>query len=278
MELRGLLVELEVRRLSALEAIWLGIVQGLTEFFPVSSSGHLVIFQTLLGVEEEGGLLFEIAVHVATLVAIVVYYRQRIWGLIVGALTRDPASWVYIGQLAVATLPAVAVGLFARDAVEHLFGRPVWVAAALILTGMILWTTRWTVSRAVATQPGWGLALVVGCAQAFAIVPGISRSGTTVAMALALGLAPLAAAEFSFLLGTVAIAGAAVLMLPDLATATPEQLGNLTLGSAAALISGMIAIWAFVRMLERQAFYLFAWYAWGAGAAFGLYLWLRSGG
>ena len=108
-------------------------------------------------------------------------------------------------------------------------------------------------------------------------MPGISRSGATVAMALAFGLAPVAAAEFSFLLGTVAIAGAAVLMLPDLMAATPDQLGHLTLGSVAALVSGLVAIWAFVRMLERQVFHLFAWYAWAAGAAFGLYLWLQAG-
>ena len=263
--------------MSGLEAIWLGLVQGLTEFFPVSSSGHLVIFQTLLGIRSEGGLLFEISVHVATLVAIVVFYRERIGGLIRGTLAADPDSLLYVGQLAAATLPAVAVGLFARDAVEEVFASPGWVAAALILTGFILWTTRWTVSRAHALRPTWGLAIGVGIAQALAIAPGISRSGTTVAVALALGLAPRVAAEFSFLLGTVAIAGAAVLMLPDLATASSGQLGNLALGSAAALLSGLVAIWAFVRMLDRQAFYLFAWYAWAVGLAFGIYLWVQPG-
>lgn len=260
--------------MTALEAIWLGIVQGLTEFFPVSSSGHLAIFQTLLGVADEG-LLFEIAVHVATLVAIVIYYRQRIWGLVRGSLGGDRASLIYTGQLALATLPAVAVGFFARGAVAQIFERPGWVAGALMVTGAILWTTRWTAPRARAPGLSWTWAFWIGCAQALAIVPGISRSGATVAMALALGLAPLAAAEFSFLLGTFAIAGAAVLMLPDLMVATPEQLGDLTLGSVAALVSGIVAIWAFVRMLERQAFHLFAWYAWAVGGAFGLYLWLR---
>ena len=97
--------------MSGLEAIWLGLVQGLTEFFPVSSSGHLVIFQTLLGIRSEGGLLFEISVHVATLVAIVVFYRERIGGLIRGTLAADPDSLLYVGQLAVATLPAVAAAL-----------------------------------------------------------------------------------------------------------------------------------------------------------------------
>ena len=261
--------------MSGLEAIWLGLVQGLTEFFPVSSSGHLVLFQTLLGIRGEGGLLFELAVHVATLVAIVVFYRQRIGELIRGTLSADPDSLLYVAQLGVATLPAVAVGLLARDAVEEVFASPGWVAGALVLTGFILWTTRWTVKRAHNLHPTWLLAIGVGIAQALAIAPGISRSGTTVAAALALGLAPRAAAEFSFLLGTIAISGAAVLMLPDLAGASSAQLGNLALGSAAALVSGLVAIWAFVRMLDRQAFYLFAWYAWAVGLAFGAYLWFQ---
>jgi undecaprenyl-diphosphatase len=263
--------------MSGLEAIWLGLVQGVTEFFPVSSSGHLVLFQTLLGIRGEGGLLFEIGVHVATLVAIVVFYRQRIAELIRGTVSLDPESLLYVAQLGVATLPAVAVGLLAKDVVEEVFVSPGWVAGALVLTGFILWTTRWTVSRAHALHPTWVLAIGVGLAQALAIAPGISRSGTTVAAALALGLAPRAAAEFSFLLGTVAISGAAVLMLPDLAGASSAQLGNLALGSAAALLSGLVAIWAFVRMLDRQAFYLFAWYAWAVGLAFGVYLWLQPG-
>ena len=262
--------------MNSLEAIWLGIVQGLTEFFPVSSSGHLVIFQTLLGISRGEGLLFEIAVHVATLVAIVFYYRQRVGDLIRGTLAREAASLIYVGQLGLATLPAVAVGLFARDAVERLFDRPAWVALALAVTGVLLWTTRWTSPRARAVRPTWIMALGVGCAQAFAIVPGISRSGATVVAALAFGLMPLAAAEFSFLLGSIAIAGAAVLMLPEVAAASPEQLGDLTLGSLSALVSGMLAIWIFVRMLERQVFHLFAWYAWAMASAFGLYLWFRT--
>jgi undecaprenyl-diphosphatase len=260
---------------SVLEAFVLGIVQGLTEFFPVSSSGHLVIFKQLLGVDVEAGLLFEIAVHVATLVAIAIYYRQRIANLVVGALAREGAAWTYIGKLALGTVPAVLVGLFARDFVERQFANPLVVGVALLVTGAILWTTRRTVRTAHATDPTWRVALLVGCAQAFAILPGISRSGTTVAAALALGLAPAAAAEFSFLLGIVAIAGAAVLMLPDVASASPETLVHLGVGAAAALVSGVAAIALFVRMLQRQTFHLFAWYAWAVGAAF--LLWIQLG-
>jgi len=120
--------------LSGLEAFLLGIVQGLTEFFPVSSSGHLVIFKTLLGVDVEAGLVFEIALHVATLVAIAIFYRRRIVQLIAGAATGAGSAWTYIGKLCVGTLPAVGVGLFGRAWVEQQFASPKVVGVALAWT------------------------------------------------------------------------------------------------------------------------------------------------
>lgn len=263
--------------MSELEALLLGLVQGLTEFFPVSSSGHLVMLQSLLGVEEEGGLLFEIAVHVATLIAIVIFYRRRILELIKGVFARQWASIEYVAKLAVGTLPAVAVGLLAKDFIEEQFANPVVVGVALIVTGTFLWTTRSTLAKASLQEPTWLAALLIGCAQAFAILPGISRSGSTVAAALALGIAAAPAAEFSFLLGIIAIAGAAVLMLPDLAGASSDMLGNLAIGGAAALVSGIAAISLFVRMLKNQTFHHFAWYAWAVGGLFLVWLW-RGGG
>jgi len=260
---------------SQLEALWLGIVQGLTEFLPVSSSGHLVIFQTLLGVEGEGGLLFEIAVHVATLVAIVIFFHRRILELVVGAAKRDLAAWRYIGKLALGTVPAVLFALLAKSTLDELLVSPIVAGCGLLVTGGILWTTRTTLPRAELEEPSWEAALLIGVAQALAILPGVSRSGSTVAAALALGVAPAAAAEFSFLLGIVAIAGAAVLALPDLAEASPEMLAVLATGCSAALASGIVAIWLFVLLLRRQSFHYFAWYTWGAGALF--LVWLALG-
>ena len=259
--------------MSAFEAFWLGIVQGLTEFFPVSSSGHLVIFRSLFGIESPGGLLFEIAVHVATLLAIVIYYRSRIASITLGVLRGHRDAVRYAGLLVLGTLPAAAVGLLARDFIVRQFQDPVFTGAALLVTGGILWTTRKTapggrVSSSGSSPLDWRVAVLVGCGQALAILPGISRSGTTVAVALALGLAPVAAAEFSFLLGIIAIAGAAVLTLPELAAADPEQLSSLVYGGGAALAAGLAALWAFVRMLEGGRFYLFAGYAWGVGGLF----------
>ena len=130
--------------MSEFEAFLLGIVQGLTEFLPVSSSGHLVIFESLLGVEGSADLLFEVALHVATLVAIAIFYREKIASLLTGAFRRDPAAWRYAGKLCAATLPAVVVALLFRDAIERAFAAPELVALCLFVTGGILLTTRRT--------------------------------------------------------------------------------------------------------------------------------------
>jgi len=260
---------------SELEALWLGIVQGLTEFLPVSSSGHLVLFDTLFGTDGEGGLVFEIAVHVATLFAVVLFYRTRIFELAWGALRGDADAWRYVGKLLVGTIPAGTIGLLARDSIEEIFAAP-WVAGGcLIATGCIVWSTRGRLEAASGEEPSWSAALWIGCAQALALLPGISRSGSTVAAALTLGVAPVAAAEFSFLLGVIAVSGAAILTLPEIAEAPPDLIVSVMLGGAAALLSGLAALWMFVRMLRTHTFYVFAYYAWAVGAAFLLFLGLR---
>lgn len=261
--------------LDAIEAVILGLVQGLTEFFPVSSSGHLAMMQALFGGRESVGLLFEVGVHVATLFAIAFFYRARIAELARGCLAGEAEALAYAGKLAVATLPVVVVGLFGREVIEDQFSQPARAGSALLVTGVIVMSTRWTGPRAKKTDLSWGAAFLIGVAQAFAILPGISRSGSTVAAALALGIAPRVAAEFAFLLGIVAITGAAALMLPDLQQAAPGTLGDLALGGGAAFVSGLVAIGLFVRMLDRQTFHHWAWYCWGAGASF---LWWTLGG
>lgn len=254
--------------MDAIEAALLGVVQGLTEFFPVSSSGHLALFQALFGGRNGGALLFEVGVHVATLVAIVAFYRVRIAQLLTGALAGDPASLRYVGMLVFASIPSLVVGLTAKHWIESQFSNPMLVGCALLVTGCIVFSTRWTAPLAHAAGPGWAAALAIGVAQAFAILPGISRSGSTVAVALALGVAPRIAAEFSFLLGIIAISGAALLMLPDLSQAEGSALVNLGVGGLTALVSGIIAIWLFVRMLDRSLFHHWAWYCWIVGGGF----------
>jgi undecaprenyl-diphosphatase len=250
-----------------LEAFVLGLVQGLTEFFPVSSSGHLLMLQEILGIREEG-ILFEIAVHVATLASVLIFYRRRVGSLVVGALGRNEADLRYAAKLVLATVPAVLAVLVGGDWFDAQFESPSVAGVSLIVTGCILWTTRATIRSAEAAEPSWNAALLIGCAQVLAILPGISRSGITVAAALALGVAPLAAAEFSFLMSVIAIAGAAVRSLPELSSVAPDRFGPLLVGSGIALVAGVAAIWFFVRLLRTQSFHRFAYYTWPAGALF----------
>jgi len=255
-----------------INSIILGVIQGLTEFLPVSSSGHLVMAQTLLGSRPAGGIVFEVAVHVATLIAILIFYFRKVTSLAVGCVTGEKHALRYSGKLIFATLPAIAVALTAREFVEQLFESPATVGIMLLITGCIVWTTRYTITRGEAKEPTWRGALIIGCAQAFAILPGISRSGTTVATAMALGMSPLAAAEFSFLLGSIAISGAAVLLAPEIAGASPELVTNILTGGVAALVSGLLALVAFIWLLKTKRFFNFAWYAWLAGGAFLLWV------
>ena len=242
----------------------LGLVQGLTEFLPVSSSGHLVLVQAWLDVRDEG-VLFEVVLHVATLGSVLIFYRKRIAELVLGVLRRQPDAWHYAAKLGVATVPAVVLVLLAGNFLEAQFESARAAALGLLATGAILWTTRRSLPRANAPMPTYAAALLIGCAQALAILPGISRSGTTVAVALALGVAPAAAAEFSFMMSVIAITGAAVRMLPDLGNVEAAASGPLLAGGAIALVTGVAAIWAFVRLLRSGAFYAFAWYLWPVG-------------
>ncbi len=252
--------------MSVLEAFVLGIVQGLTEFLPVSSSGHLVLGQALLGIDLPG-VTFEVTVHLATLCAVLWVYRRRVGSLAAGALRGDRASWVYIGLLFLASVPAGLAGVLARDWFESAFGRPVFAAVLLIVTGLIVYSLRLTASKAQDPVPSARQATWIGIAQAAAILPGISRSGATVAMGTWRGVQPVAAAEFSFLMSVPAILGAGLLQLSDAGRGGPDTV-VLGAGFAAALVAGVAAIRLFVRMLEAGVFHRFAWYCWAVGSAY----------
>jgi undecaprenyl-diphosphatase len=255
-------------------AALLGLVQGITEFLPISSDGHLVMAEELLGVHQEG-IVFEVAVHVATLLSVLIFFRGRVLYLLRGALEGSRDAWIYGGKLALATLPAVAAGLVALDFFEALFERPWTAGAGLLFTGACLWTTRRTQPAARAPAPTWLQAFAIGCAQVLAIAPGISRSGTTVAAALAFGVAPLAAAEFSFMMAIPAIVGAALLQAVKAAPPSPELWRAMAIGGAVACAAGVAALAIFLRVLRAGAFHRFAWYTWAAGSAFLAWLALR---
>jgi undecaprenyl-diphosphatase len=191
-------------------------------------------------------------------------------------VARDPEALRYGGKLVVATLPAVFAALTLGDFLESQFESARAAAIGLLVTGAVLWTTRHRFAELRAGEPSWSIAFWMGCAQAIAILPGVSRSGLTLATALALGVAPLAAAEFSFLMSVAAIAGAAVYTFPEL-MAAPSGYGEvLATGAATALVAGVAAIWFCVRMLRSGNLHWFAYYAWAAGL--GMLLWLHAHG
>ena len=262
--------------MSPFEAALLGFIQGAAEFLPISSSGHLVITQVLLGIDIPG-VLFEVAVHVATLVSILLVYRTRVTDLTVGALSGERDAWRYVGLVVVATIPAGLLGVFAKDRVEALFENPYAPGVALLVTGAFLWSSRRVLDRADAPRPGWIAALLIGVAQAFALVPGISRSGATVVAALWLGVEAREAAAFSFLMAVPAIAGAAVLQIPDIGGAGAVGLSPsaVLLGAVVAGVVGVLAIRTFVAMLARRSFHFFAPYCWVVGTGYLLFLALR---
>ncbi|MFG1691343.1 undecaprenyl-diphosphate phosphatase [Gemmatimonadota bacterium] len=254
------------------EAVILGFIQGATEFLPVSSSGHLVVGQALLAIEVPG-VAFEVAVHVATLLSILLFYRGRIGELVVGAVKGEKASWRYLGLLLLATVPAGVIGLLWQEPIEALFENPMVAGFAFLVTGTFLWSTRRALARNPVGAPGVVAAILIGLAQAIAMVPGISRSGATVTVALWLGLESREAAAFAFLMAIPAIAGAAVLQIGDLQAGTAGiGLPALLAGSVAAAATGVLAIWIFVRMLQRKAFHRFAPYCFALGAVFLAYL------
>ena len=192
-----------------------------------------------------------------------------------GALARDRDAWEYIGLIVVATIPAGLVGVFAKDRIEVLFDDPVVPGVALLVTGAFLWSSRAALSRAVAERPTWAAAVLIGLAQACALVPGISRSGATVIAAMWVGVAPVEAAAFSFLMAVPAIGGAAVLQIGDLAGGSGLSMAVLIGGSIAAALTGILAIRTFVAMLARRSFHFFAPYCWAVAIAYLVFLSVR---
>jgi undecaprenyl-diphosphatase len=257
--------------MTLLEAVALGLVQGLTEFFPVSSSGHLVLAEALLEVNPPG-VLFEVLVHLATMLSVVVLYRRRLIQLLLGTLHGSREDSRYVGMLALASVPAALAGLALGDSVARLFDRPLLAALALLITGCVVYTIRWLAQLGQRSDPGWVGSLAVGTAQAVALIPGISRSGVTVAAALSFGTGRAAAAEFSFLLSVPAIFGASLLQLPQLAEGA-EGIGvvQLIAAAVAAFTGGIAAIVLFVRWLRRGSFHRFAYYCWLVGGGYILY-------
>ncbi len=248
------------------EGVVLGVVQGLTEFLPISSSGHLVLAESLLGLETPG-VVVEVVLHVATLLAVVLVYQRRLGELVEGALVGNRSAWRVVFLLAVATVPTALVGILFADFFEGTFESLFVVGVSFLVTGLVLWSTKWVSKEGRTAHPGVAGAAAIGLAQVMAIFPGISRSGSTVATAMWIGIEPVRAAEFSFILAIPAIAGAALLQIPDLADGVGGVgTGPLAVGFFASVVSGIAAIKLSIALLRSQAFHFFAPYLWGLGA------------
>ncbi len=278
-----------------LESILLGALQGLTEFLPISSSGHLVVFQQAFaaatGRSSSGAenLFVNVMLHVGTLVAILFYYRGTIANQWQRFRASEPGeagrahrhALVRIGLLAlVATLPAIGVGLTAKDRVEQATGSP-WVAAiGFLVTGVVLLVTRLLAGGGKGPeQTRWSDALLIGTAQAVAILPGVSRSGMTIVAALALGLQPAWAVGFSLLMACVAIplaAGLEILHI-DPATLSLAKVLQTLAGAVVAGVVGYLSIVWLMRLVQGRRLWYFSVYLFGLSLA--VMWWLsRPGG
>ena len=258
----------------------LAIVQGLTEFLPISSSGHLVLAQEAMGGAGELPLAVDVALHVGTLVAVLIVYRRDVLAVLRGLLSGRVTEPLAI---AVGTLPVVVVALLFGDRVEEAFSDARFAAIGLCLTASVLVAGEVGRRRAAASAPPpaldgappitWRIALLVGVAQAFALMPGVSRSGSTIAAGLLLGLRPERAARFSFLLSILAISGAAVLKLPDLFDGSAELPSTPVLlwAMLLAALVGWAALRALLAFLDRGAFVWFAAYCLALGGGFLLF-------
>ena len=242
-----------------LKDLLLGLIQGLTEFLPVSSSGHLALAKAFLGIRESGVGL-EVMLHLGTLLAILIYYRKRLWELVVVGtfppqrLWRTPQGrlilWIVLGSI-----PAGIIGILLNNTIEGVFGAPHLVSIFLIITGGMLLLTLFQRKKTPQGSVGPLRAFLIGIAQSIAILPGISRSGSTIVTGELLGVEPRRAAEFSFFLAIPAIGGAVLLEL------TKGQLAldiGAVLGMFVSLVSGYFALSFLIRLIERGKLYIFA--------------------
>lgn len=246
------------------DALILGIVQGLTEFIPVSSSGHLVLLHNWLGVEQSG-LAFDVALHAGTLLALLIFFRKDLAKLVVGIFKGGVERRVAI-ILGIATVPAVIAGLFLSDLAETAFRSNRLVAINLIIVALLMLAAERyypkhkakTEMNKVNTKQG----IVIGFAQAIALVPGTSRSGITITTGLFAGLDRLAATRFSFLLGIPIMLGAIlkIFALDSGATQVANQPAIFTVGVMAAFLSGLAAIAFMLKYLAQHTLNIFAYY------------------
>jgi undecaprenyl-diphosphatase len=254
--------------MSIFDAIVLGIIQGLAEFLPVSSSGHLVLSEHLLGVKAPG-VSFEVLIHIGTLASVLIYFRARLYTLVRSLFVRDMvAERKIVWYLILGTIPAGFAGVLLKEWFEKAFSNPTETSVALLVTGVILLLPK--LRKRNDRDLSVGSVLTMGIGQAVAILPGISRSGTTIVSGMLAGVKPAEAAEFSFLLSIPAIAGAAVLKYKDLLSLPSTLVAPYTVAALVAFVFGLLAMYVVLTTVKRGKFSYFAYYCFAIGAL-GLY-------
>lgn len=248
--------------MTLISVIILAVIQGLTEFLPVSSSGHLALAGMIMKIPE-GDITFEIVVHLGTLMAVLAVYRKDLIELAAGVVRRKRESLVLTGSLLIGSIPAGLAGFFLADSIERAFDNPVLVSIMLLVTGCILFSTRYAV-KGNRDNPTIAGSFSVGISQAMALLPGISRSGFTISTGLFMGIKKEKAARFSFLLSIPAIAGAAVLKLGD-AGSSGIAYSLLITGFVISALTGYLALRILLKFLRAGKFSVFSWYCWLLG-------------
>jgi undecaprenyl-diphosphatase len=259
-----------------LTIILLGIIEGLTEFLPVSSTGHLILASELLGFTGEGSAAFKIAIQLGAILAVLVAYRHRFWTVGKGLLHADPLAIAFTRNILIGFLPAMVIGAVAYKGIRALLESPTTVAVALLVGGVAILVIERMIKvvkfESVEAMPV-RTAIAIGVMQCVAMIPGVSRSGATIMGALLMGVERKTAAEFSFFLAVPTMMGATAYSLwKDRAILTFDDINAIAIGLVVAFLVALVVVKAFVKIVGRFGFAPFAWYRIIVGA--GALVWL----
>jgi len=262
-----------------LTIILLGIVEGVTEFIPVSSTGHLILASELLGYDAAQWAVFNVVIQLGAILAVIVLYWRTFWAVFVGLFQRRPESWRFLRNVAVGFLPSAIVGLLLLDRIEAMLGSPMTVAVALVVGGVAI-----LVIERLAPQGhekgvadiSLGKAAGIGLIQCLSMVPGVSRSGATILGGLSLGVERRTAAEFSFFLAVPTMLGASTLQLArHHQSLGAASLSDIAIGFVVSFVVALFVIRWFIGIVSRRGFAPFGWYRIAAGSLAFIWLLMR---
>jgi len=246
--------------MSYIEGILLGFIQAVTEFLPISSSGHLVLAQKVLQIESTD-LVLEIILHLGTLFSIIIFFRSDLKDIVTKSIIKkDRSSQKLIVKVLIATIPASIIGILFKESLVVAFNSLYYVSIAFMVTGFILFSTKFSKNKI--NDISFMIALIIGFSQILALLPGISRSGITIATALLLGVKSEDAARFSFFMAIPVLAGAGLLQINDLMIIGAYSILQILLGFMSSLFFGLIAIKILFRIVYNNYFWIFSFYCW----------------